>query len=362
MSEMNRIQELQNIYNRIGDALSRKIFLDRLSYSITLDESILDRMINEVVRNRRQWKAFLEFLETKASGSFMYLFGAGIWGNILYKETKELISWAGVIDNQPSGKAVADLAVMTLDDFMKKGYENAVLVISSYKNGQSMLQQLKDSGISQDKIIHAGEVIHSLTEGAIYFDLEELNPRNPYEIFVDAGGFDGLTTKAFFSWCEGKGYSYCFEFDRKNIASIESLLAGNGNCSIVPKALWSETTCLSADIRGNCASSVTQKVQGDDVHGVEAAALDDYFGDKPVTFIKMDIEGAELEAIKGARRIITHQHPKLAVSIYHKPEDIWTIPQILLEYNPEYRFYLRHYSFSYYDTVLYAVPERRGGL
>lgn len=72
----------------------------------------------------------------------------------------------------------------------------------------------------------------------------------------------------------------------------------------------------------------------------------------------MDIEGAELAALQGAKHIITEQHPKLAISIYHKMEDIWTIPRLLMEYYAGYKFYMRHYSFDGYDTVLYAVPER----
>lgn len=358
MSEINRIKELQNIYNRMGDALSREIYLDRLSYSISRDENILKKMINEAVRSRREWKELLEMLERKASGSSMYLFGAGIWGNILHKETEEMILWEGVIDNQPKGKAVADLAVMTLDDFIKKGYENAVIVISSHKNSQSMLQQLENAGVSGNKIINAGKVIHSLTEGAIYFDLGELTPRNPYEIFVDAGGFDGLTTKEFLKWCGGNGYSYCFEADVSNIETLRHHLAGDTNCEIIPKALWSETTVLSMHMTGNYASSVTEQIEGDNVQQIQAVALDDFARDKTVTFIKMDIEGAELEALRGAKHIIMEQHPKLAISIYHKVEDVWTIPKLLMEYYAGYKFYMRHYSFAGYDTVLYAIPQK----
>ena len=69
----------------------------------------------------------------------------------------------------------------------------------------------------------------------------------------------------------------------------------------------------------------------------------------------MDIEGAEREAIIGARNIIKSQKPKMAVSIYHKKEDIWELPKLLIEINPEYKFYLRHYSFRDAETVLYAI-------
>lgn len=71
---------------------------------------------------------------------------------------------------------------------------------------------------------------------------------------------------------------------------------------------------------------------------IETIALDGYIEDK-VTFIKMDIEGAEFAALKGAERIICNQKPKLAISVYHRREDIWEIPKLLLEYNPDYKFF-----------------------
>lgn len=83
--------------------------------------------------------------------------------------------------------------------------------------------------------------------------------------------------------------------------------------------------------------------------------LDEIAGDRRITFIKMDIEGAEKEALVGAQNIIRNQKPKLAISIYHKKEDIWELPALLLEMNPEYQFYLRHYSLREAETVLYAV-------
>ena len=76
-----------------------------------------------------------------------------------------------------------------------------------------------------------------------------------------------------------------------------------------------------------------------------------------ITFIKMDIEGSEIPALRGAKEIIETQKPKLAICVYHKPEDIWEIPELILDYVPEYRLYLRHYSITYTETVLYAIYE-----
>lgn len=73
------------------------------------------------------------------------------------------------------------------------------------------------------------------------------------------------------------------------------------------------------------------------------------------TFIKIDIEGAELNALQGAQHTITLKKPKLAISIYHKPEDIIELIVYLKNLVPEYKFYLRHYTNKTYDTVLYAI-------
>ena len=195
-----------------------------------------------------------------------------------------------------------------------------------------------------------------MTEGAIYFDLEELQPVREKEVFVDAGCFDAATTKRFFTWCGGKGYAYCMEPDERNIALIRKNLGDNRNVEMVEKAVWSKTTVLSINARGNCATSVAGPDRYDGWQRIEAVALDDILSDTGVTFIKMDIEGAEVEALHGAAHTISEQKPRLAISIYHKPEDIWMIPKIILDYCTDYKFYLRHYSFSDYDTVLYAIP------
>ena len=106
-------------------------------------------------------------------------------------------------------------------------------------------------------------------------------------------------------------------------------------------------------------ADVASHICDDGLQRISVEALDQELlvkRNEKVTFIKMDIEGAELETLKGARRIITEQKPKLAVCVYHKPEDIFTIPEYLRTLNPDYKFYLRHYTFAAWDTVLYAIP------
>lgn len=118
--------------------------------------------------------------------------------------------------------------------------------------------------------------------------------------------------------------------------------------------LWhkKETLRFSNDLGINGMSSTISE-SGDVI--VECDTLDNLAEDKNVTFIKMDIEGSELNALKGAENIIKKNKPKLAISIYHKNEDIIELPIYIKSLVPEYKFYLRHYTNVETYTVLYAI-------
>jgi hypothetical protein len=84
-------------------------------------------------------------------------------------------------------------------------------------------------------------------------------------------------------------------------------------------------------------------------------SLDDILPDFIPTFIKMDIEGAEIEAIKGARYTISKFKPDLAIAVYHKIEHLWEVPLLIKSLKNNYKFYLRSYEHFNQETVLYAV-------
>lgn len=346
---------IKDIYNNIQDEESKMIYMGRLNYSLTRDYGFLKSIVDNTVRNRTEWKRFCEELIKRNQKETMIIFGAGIWGTILYNETRHFVDWKYVFDSHPDGRAVAELPVRDFEKFVKE-YKDETIVISSYKNYSSMVEQLHKYGIADDKIVDAGRVIYQLTEEAIYFDLDMLMPQKTKEVFVDAGCFDGLTTKQFFTWCKGEAYSYCFEPDSKNINLIKKNLHNRNNYEIVPKALWSGNRTLVMEAKGNFATSVGEDTNNINLQMIEAVSLDDFLDGGEATFIKMDIEGAEVEALLGAKKTIAEQKPRLAISIYHKTDDIWRIPDTILRCCPDYRFYLRHYSFSDYDTVLYAIP------
>jgi FkbM family methyltransferase len=75
-----------------------------------------------------------------------------------------------------------------------------------------------------------------------------------------------------------------------------------------------------------------------------------------VNYIKMDIEGSEMKALRGADRTIQRCRPKLAICVYHRPADLWEITNYVAEQYPFYRLFLGHHSLHEEETVLYAMP------
>ena len=109
-------------------------------------------------------------------------------------------------------------------------------------------------------------------------------------------------------------------------------------------------TC-KMDLLESGAGSTLLEGEGD----INVYALSDLDLDSKVTLIKMDIEGSELEALKGAEKLIKRDRPRLAICIYHKRQDPVEITNWILELGMDYKLYMRHYSNFGFETVLYAV-------
>ncbi|MDR2357949.1 MAG: FkbM family methyltransferase [Oscillospiraceae bacterium] len=185
------------------------------------------------------------------------------------------------------------------------------------------------------------------------------------EIFLDGGAYDGDSAEEFIKMVKntnGGGYGvFAFEPDAANFEAASRRLSKYPGVEVIQKGLWSEETELvffrnSADAAGS--SFVIGKAAGE-AYRVPVTSPDSFFkgkaADELPTFIKMDIEGAEREALLGSKEIIRKVKPKLAICAYHKPEDIYELPRTIREIRDDYRFCLRQHEAGYWDTVLYAV-------
>lgn len=182
-----------------------------------------------------------------------------------------------------------------------------------------------------------------------YF-LEFINLKN--EIMVDAGGFDGDTAAEFTKRCPDYEEIHLFEPDSNNLSKAKERLKENKNISFYNKGLSNKREILSFDSGKGSASIISEN--GKDT--IEVDKLDDLVKSK-VSFIKMDIEGAESAAIEGAKRHIIENHPKLAIAVYHKPDDLWRIPDQVLKIRDDYDLYLRHYTEGTDETIMYFIPK-----
>ena len=126
---------------------------------------------------------------------------------------------------------------------------------------------------------------------------------------------------------------------------------------VVQKGAWdcaTELRFFAPEDGGESGSFVLGGTSCENVRLIKTATVDQTVSE-PITYMKMDIEGAEMHALRGAERQIAKNKPKLAVSVYHKIGDLFEISSYLRTLVPEYRFYLRHHSYAGDDTVLYAV-------
>lgn len=343
----------KRIYDNLSDERSKIIFEKRLMYSMTGDEEYLmtlGRQYETAVLSSDEWKKF--YAKLMSCGEKIALYAAGYWGRQLVAHTRD-IPWKCVIDKKPSCSELDNIPIISLDEYMT-GERECSIVITSRVYFEEIVKELTDRGIPEDKIID-GALLFDMSEGRQYFELTEIPHAAGKEVFADVGCYDGLSTFYFDKWCSGNGFSYCFEPDKANIERIHRVLKNKGISSyeLIDKGAWSKNGTLSFVSTGNSVSHISDN--DSEAYKISVAALDDILLEKGVTFVKMDIEGAEYEALTGAKQLISEQKPKLAICVYHKPQDIWELPELIMSFRDDYTFYLRHYSFRDNETVLYAI-------
>ncbi|MDO4419165.1 MAG: FkbM family methyltransferase [Ruminococcus sp.] len=171
------------------------------------------------------------------------------------------------------------------------------------------------------------------------------------EHYADLGAYRGDTVEELVNLCGSFKKAYAFEPDKKTFLKLKENTKDFENLTLFPYALWSENTTLNFSGGGGRQSALSNEG-----YEVEAVALDNILGDKKITYIKADVEGAEKEALEGMSRILKEQKPKLCISAYHRSADIFELILQIHSINPDYTISLRHHPYiPAWDTNLYCM-------
>ncbi len=184
------------------------------------------------------------------------------------------------------------------------------------------------------------------------------------EWIVDGGAYDGDTVRVLSEqYGDRFGHLLALEPDPANFARLQATVAAlppaaRGKIDCRQVALGSERRTLHLDATGTAASA-TSVTGSAGTMAVNAETLDSLVAGAAPTFIKLDIEGFEVDALEGGRRAIQRHGPVLAVCVYHLQDHLWTIPLLLRRWRDDYAFFLRPHNEEGWDLVCYAVPRAR---
>lgn len=348
------IKDAKTIYNWLGDDESKKIFINRLFWLISGEERYLDTFKNK--------KADLTYPQVRDTGAKnivskvrelnkpVIIYGGGGIGTGVF----DILRDAGIgikcfwdKDERKQANGVCD----TLTQAPGTDYHGETVIAATGWYLDEVTANLFQMGVEDKDIIIPEFTEVSLDIKNSYFD-SDIIKFNDHEVFVDGGCFNFGTCQILLEKCKTIKSIYAFEPDSNQWLSVQDGIdrSGFNHTYFIKKGLWSKTKELRFTQTFGGGSNVSEN--GTLV--VPVTSIDDAIQES-VTFIKMDIEGAELEALKGAARHIREEKPKLAICVYHKPEDMFEIPMYIKSLTPEYRLFMRHYSNIEVETVLYAI-------
>ncbi|WP_462183255.1 FkbM family methyltransferase [Pseudoalteromonas maricaloris] len=172
--------------------------------------------------------------------------------------------------------------------------------------------------------------------------------------FVDGGGFDGDTAERYIEFCSGNfNKIYVFEPDESNAEEARKNLSIYDNIVIEQKGLSDKSGSLQFSSLSTTCSSFSES----GVKNTEVTTIDESVSEC-INFIKLDVEGFDLKALRGAKDYITKDTPVMAISVYHDPNHFWQIPEFVLSNNNKYKLRFRHYTEGWSESVMFFLPKK----
>lgn len=172
---------------------------------------------------------------------------------------------------------------------------------------------------------------------------------NTVKCYIDGGAYTG---DSYWDLCKltKVDQTFLFEPDPENFKKLSKTIH---DAVCLPLALADQISLVSFNFNKGESGAITTL----GLPNVLAVSIDDLFRHKQVDLIKLDLEGGEIAALNGAKEVLANSRPRLAVSLYHKPDDLWNIPLLLKSLCPDYKFYIRQHYYNSFDCVLYGIPE-----
>ena len=357
------LRKLCNFTDKLQDEESKRLFDARFMYFLNRNKEEfyekLDRVLFSKSREYRSTlleKYYVQNPQNKEKE--IVVFGGGENG----KTTVRSLQFLGkrincICDNNKElhGTEYRGIPIHGFSYIEEECKDCVIIVAASQKYQSDIWNQLMDGGFLESNILmnHRGEIYCDIP--GQYFDLPQLFEVKKEEYFVDAGCFNGGTSMQCASVLGNDLKKiYAFEPNEDNCITCDKQLASIG-CAyeLYQAATWSAKAVLN--FRANeLAADASKVVMGGEIT-VLGESIDSKLSGRIATYIKLDVEGSELETLKGAVNTIKQYRPRLAISIYHKPEDIVLIPIFLEELGMDYKYYLRHYQTRMQESVLYAI-------
>lgn len=183
------------------------------------------------------------------------------------------------------------------------------------------------------------------------------------EIYVDLGAYDGDTLVEFLNETSMQFKKlYAMEPDNKNYRKLKRRLymIGSGIFEAYNVGAWSEDTTVTFSLRAGRSSKAAVRDGKNAVSArfrdIKMMKVDTMLHGEPASYIKLDVEGAEESALNGARETIANFRPKLNIALYHRNEDMFSLPLLVNEMNKKYKLYMRHHPYiPDWDTNLYCI-------
>ncbi len=333
------------IYEKLVDEESQVYYVARQNYMADHRLSSFYNIIREL-HIEYKFRDIENFLVSNSSNGWI------IWGKddialyqyLLLKDSKRTV--VGITEYE-CGERISGVPFVCLDQVFQLVNNEGYTLLVPQKQYTDALKSM----FRCDRVLIVDNHLVGRC-GWQYFDF--FNP-SENEAFVDAGSLDGKTSIDFVKWSKGD-YSaiYAFEPNPKMIQECMdtlNMLSCNKvyfyNC-----ALWNCKCKLN--FNNESRSKWDACVSNEGIVSVDANSLDNIIGQNKVTFIKLDVEGSELETLMGAAEIIKRDRPRMAISVYHKKDDLFAVAHYLMSLVNDYNFAIRHYHSDTIETILYV--------